>query len=313
MTELIDFHTHVRPPWWVGASDPGAAGLGPDAGERVARLVDLPRLAEESHDAGITRRALSVGVEGVFAPGTPGDVDPGELRPVNDFPAEAVAKDADLFVGLATVDATAGEAGAVEAERAVRELGLNGLFLDARRGGVTVGDPATRPTLAAAAELGVPVFVHPVWSPDDDEYAALAGQVGRSFGRGVTNGLAALALLHHGVFEELPDLDVVVTALGVGAVLFAADAITAHRAAHGSSPRLHVDTLRFHPPTLRYLVDALGADRVVLGSDWPIRLDGRSADIDAAFEAAGLTAEERRLVGAGNARRLLGLDRDGVR
>lgn len=299
--ELIDFHTHIRPPWWEGAADPAAAGFGP--GEQVARLLDIPRLIDESHAAGISRRALSAGVEGVFGPD--GDVSAADLRRVNEFTAEAVAKDPDLFVGLATVDAYAGEAAAREAVVAVEELGLHGLFLDAARHGAHPGLPQARPTLAAAAELGVPVFIHPVWAGDDIDLAIAAGPGGRSFGRGVTNGLAALALLHAGVFEELPDLDVVITALGTGAVLFAAEQIAAHREAHGSAPRLYVDTLRLHPPTIAYLVDTLGADRVVLGTDWPIRTDAYAARIRPAFDTADLTAHQQALVGGGNARRLL--------
>ncbi len=303
--ELIDFHTHIRPQWWEGATSPDA-GFGPDGGEKVARLLDIPRLIEESREAGVSRRALSAGVEGVYGPH--GEVAASDIRRINEFTAEAVAKDPELFLGLATVDLFSGEAGAEEAAFAVRELGLHGLFLDSQRAGLHPGLPEARPTLTAAAELGVPVFIHPVWAADDDQYFAAAGQQGRSFGRGTTNGLAALALLHAGVFEELPELDVVITALGTGAMLFAADAIAEYAARHGRTPRLHVDTLRFHPPTIAYLVDALGADRVVFGSDWPIRLDAYADTVTAAFEQAGLSDETRALIGSGNARRLFKLD-----
>jgi len=304
--ELIDFHTHIRPPWWEGATDAAAAGLSPGSSERVARLIDIDRLIEESRTAGIAHRALSAGVEGVY--GSDADVPASEVRRVNEFTAEAVAKDPDLFFGLATIDAYTGDAGAVEAEYAVRELGLHGLFLDAQRHGVYPGAPQARPTLAAAAELGVPVFVHPVWAPDDAVFRAAGGTAGGSFGRGVTNGLAALSLLHAGVFEEFPELDILITAYGAGAILFAADALAEYEQAHGTRPRLHIDTLTFHPPTLRYAVDALGADRVILGSDWPIRLDAYADKVAAAFEAARFTPEEQDLVGSGNARRLFGLE-----
>jgi predicted TIM-barrel fold metal-dependent hydrolase len=152
------------------------------------------------------------------------------------------------------------------------------------------------------------VFVHPVWAPDDDVFRKAGGAAGGSFGRGVTNGLAALSLLHSGVFEEFPNLDILITAYGAGAILFAADALVEYKQAHGTSPRLYMDTLTFHPPTLRYAIDALGADRVILGSDWPIRLDAYADKVTEAFEAAGFTPEEQALVGSGNARRLFGLE-----
>ena len=109
------------------------------------------------------------------------------------------------------------------------------------------------------------------------------------------------------MFEEFPELDILITAYGAGAILFAADALLAYRQAHGTSPRLYMDTLTFHPPTLRYAVDALGADRVIMGSDWPIRLDAYADKVTKAFDAAGFTEEERELVSSGNALRLFGL------
>jgi predicted TIM-barrel fold metal-dependent hydrolase len=300
--ELIDFHTHIRPPWWEGATNPAAAGLSPGSEDRVARMLDIDRMVEESRSAGIT-----AGVEGVY--GSHADVPASEIRRVNEYTAESVAKAPNLFYGLATVDAAAGDSGAKEAEYAVRELGMHGLFLDAQRHGVYPGAPEARPTFAAAAEMGVPVFIHPVWAENDAAFRTAGGSAGGSFGRGVTQGLAALSLLHSGVFEEYPDLDILITAYGVGAIVFAVDAIAAYSKAHGVSPRLHVDTLTFHPPTIRYVIDALGADRVVLGSDWPIRLDAYADHISAAFDAAGLTPEERSLVSSGNARRLMRLEK----
>jgi predicted TIM-barrel fold metal-dependent hydrolase len=47
----------------------------------------------------------------------------------------------------------------------VRELGLRGVFLESARRDLILGAKETRPTLAAAASLGVPVFVHPLTDP----------------------------------------------------------------------------------------------------------------------------------------------------
>ena len=52
-----------------------------------------------------------------------------------------------------------------ELTRAVKELGLRGVFVESAKRDLLLGAKETRPTLAAAASLGVPVFVHPLTDP----------------------------------------------------------------------------------------------------------------------------------------------------
>ena len=60
-----------------------------------------------------------------------------------------------------------GDDGARELTRAVRELSLRGVFIESAKSDLLPNAPQARPTLAAAAELGVPVFVHPITDPTD--------------------------------------------------------------------------------------------------------------------------------------------------
>ncbi|WP_163317081.1 amidohydrolase family protein, partial [Enterobacter hormaechei] len=85
--------------------------------------------------------------------------------------------------GLATVDAYAGESAARELTRAVRELGLRGVFVESAKGDLFIDAPEARPTLQAAAELGIPVFVHPV-NPPLSRLLAPYGPVGTLYARG---------------------------------------------------------------------------------------------------------------------------------
>ena len=69
-----------------------------------------------------------------------------------------------------------------------------------------------------------------------------------------------------------------------------------------------IDTTLYHPALLRASVDLLGADHVVVGSDWPVASDKpvRPMLVDT-MKKAGLSAAEQASIAAGNAGRLLGL------
>jgi aminocarboxymuconate-semialdehyde decarboxylase len=72
----------------------------------------------------------------------------------------------------------------------------------------------------------------------------------------------------------------------------------------GALRRFHYDTVVFDPAVLRDLVDFVGPERVLLGSDYPFDMgDDRPADV---VRAAGLTAVDEAAILGGNARRLLG-------
>jgi predicted TIM-barrel fold metal-dependent hydrolase len=150
------------------------------------------------------------------------------------------------------------------------------------------------------------VFVHPVAANEADLYSTAAGRNGNSLGRGLQNGISFLAALHADLPERLPDLLLIFSSLGNGALYFAAEQIATFRATHGQSPNLYFDTTRFQPALLRYYGDVLGAERIIVGTDWPGR-DTTHDHTEAALVAAGFTAGERDLIRAGNARRLFQL------
>src|SRR5690606_31522415 len=120
----------------------------------------------------------------------------------NDQIADLVAKNPDRLHGLATVDAYAGDAAARELTRAVRELGLRGVFAQSARGNLLLDAPEARPTLAAAAELGVPVFIHPISDAQLRQRFGRYGRLGTQLTRSTINSAALVALLEKGVFDE---------------------------------------------------------------------------------------------------------------
>jgi len=130
--------------------------------------------------------------------GVPGDPSPEKC---NDYIAAIVASDPDTFIGYASVNpAYRGPRAAVrELERAVTELGLQGLKLYPMYQDWSPADPLLAfPVLAKAEELGIPVMVHQAGSTRIDarmEYArpALLDAAGRHF-RGLRLTIAHVGL-----------------------------------------------------------------------------------------------------------------------
>src|SRR6266702_1162825 len=105
--------------------------------------------------------------------------------------------------------------------RAVKELGLRGVFVESAKRDLLPDAREARPAFATAAALGVPVFVHPVTDPAMHNRFKKLGPLGVRLARANINAAALVALLEGGVFDELPNLRVVVTTLALGGVLLA--------------------------------------------------------------------------------------------
>jgi aminocarboxymuconate-semialdehyde decarboxylase len=275
----------------------------------TTKLADESLLLQDVHDGHLAARVVNIPA-GLIADAE-GRVPHDTIMAINDHVASLVARHPGRLYGLASVDAYDGERAAREAERAIRELGLLGLFVDCARGDLLLDAAQARPTLAVAAQLGVPVFAHPVAPQPLTRQMAPYGVIGTLFARGTVNSAALIALVEGGVFGELPGLRVVVTGHAIGGLAMASGLSRQSRVPAGAAAimRRHVfiDTQMIHPALIRAAVDLLGVDRVVAGSDWPIVDDGPigGALVDA-MEQAELTGDEQRAVAGENCLRLLG-------
>ena len=137
-----------------------------------------------------------------------------------------------------------GDAGARELTRAVKELRLRGVFVESARSDLLLGDKETRPTLKAAADLGVPVFVHPQTDPQLHKRFSRTGRIGLRLARGTINNAALINMLESGAFDEAPKLQLVVTTLALGGLMLAGG--------FGDGARIRSDAPGAHaPPRLR--------------------------------------------------------------
>nr|WP_294555474.1 amidohydrolase family protein [uncultured Rhodopila sp.] len=307
---LIDFHSHFVGPRWPLSADHHAS-----AAERARwtginrQLASVDALLEQVEEGDLAARVVNTPAA-LFSPGN--TLPPDSWQRINDDLGALVSVHSGKLHGLASVDAYGGEAAALELTRAVRDVGLRGVFVDSAKGELLLDAPQARPVLRAAAELGVPVFAHPINPQPLSRQLAPYGRLGTLLARGTVNAATLVALLEGGVFDEIPSLQVVVTTLAIGGVLLAGGFGEASGVRTDAAALLrrhvYIDTMNFHPVLIRAAVDLLGVDHVLAGSDWPIvsegPIEGRARE---GFAAAGLTPAEQAQVAGGNARRLLGL------
>jgi predicted TIM-barrel fold metal-dependent hydrolase len=309
--KVIDFHNH-----FIGSAFTPIVGTGAPAARRAyfdavnRNLADSRALLASIESAGIAARVVNTPLEFIQDPDA--ETSPDTIAQINDQLADLVRRNPGRLYGLATVDAYSGEAGARELIRAVRELNLRGAFVQAAKKELFLDTPQARPTLAAAAALGVPVFVHPITDAQLRGRFGRYGRPGVTLNRSTINSAALIALLEGGTFDELPNLRVVVTTLAIGAILLAGglDGNTGLRrdAPELSRRHVYIDTMGLHPVLIRSVVDMLGADHVLAGTDWPIYVEQQIPErLQAALSACGLNAAEQQLVAGGNTAKLLGV------
>jgi predicted TIM-barrel fold metal-dependent hydrolase len=309
--QIIDFHNHHVPARFALTAALAAPPSQRARWDLLARkLPDEDLLLKDIRDGLLGARVVNI--PGNLIADTQGHVPHETIMATNDHLAGLVARHPGRIHGLASIDAYDGDRAAHEAERAIRDLGLRGLFVDCARGDLLIDAPQARPTLEVAARLGVPVFVHPVAPQPLTRQMAPYGLIGTLFARGTVNSASLIALVEGGVFSQLPGLRVVVTAHAIGGLAMAAGLSAQSRLPSGTidAMRRHVfiDTTLFHPAVIRASVDLLGAGNVLAGSDWPIAGDTPlRGPLTDAIRQAKLSEDEQKAIAAGNCLRLLGL------
>ena len=158
---VIDFHCHHVP----ARFDLTAVRMAPPSQkarwEAIARkLSDEDLLLKDVRDGKLRARVVNIPAQ--LIADADGCVPHDTIMATNDHVAGMVARHPGQVIGLASVDAYDGDRAGKEAERAIRDLGLRGIFVDCARGDAMIDAPQARPTLKVAARLGVPVFAHPV-------------------------------------------------------------------------------------------------------------------------------------------------------
>lgn len=232
-------------------------------------------------------------------------------RYVNESMAEVVAAGGARIHGLGMVSLQDPESAAEELG-VVRELGLRGVEVPSNVRGVAIGDARFTEFFREVDRLGLSVFIHALPRADEPE---LPAHLRASIGVGIEGARAASSLLFGGIADSCR-LDRVLfshAAGGLPLMLARADYFWSQQDP-GSRPaaapsevakRFFYDSMLFDPRGLRFVIDYLGADRLVLGTDFPAM--ARPGVLGSLLDGLDLSDEDARSIGSANALAFLDL------
>ena len=203
-------------------------------------------------------------------------------RLLNDHISNIVNKYPKKFGGLGTVPLQNAELAISELERCMNDLSLFGVQIGSNVNGMNLNDEKIYPFFEAASDLGASIFIHPwdmMGNAEIKQYW-LPWLVGMP----AETSRAICSLIFGGVFEKLPNLKI---AFAHGGGSFPA---TIGRIQHGFNVRpdlcavdnnidpesylgkFWVDSLVHDPSALSFLIEKVGKDKVMLGTDYPFPL-----------------------------------------
>ena len=324
---IIDVHAHITPRRFVEAIEREGQWhtLGPDVGE-----LHIPKFSISSAEHVADMDALEVDVHvitpntGFFKYNLDPDVTQIIARECNEALKERVQEYPDRFCALATLPMQDVPRAISEMEHWMAVPGFKGVTIGDRVNEHELDEPQFRPFWKAVEDLGAFVFFHQssdtVVEHRTQRYG-LPNTVGNLTERALTFG----ALVFGGVMDEFPDLKICLGHAG-GYVAFgiarmdkgwragALDNMPEFDDARSYLQRAPSEYLRsfyydcctHSEATLRFLLDTVGADRVVLGTDWPCPMDLDDA-VPWIRSLESLTPAEKEAILSKTATQLLGL------
>ena len=294
--------------------------------ELSARLMDIDgRRLSLMDKHGIETMILSLNAPAIQAIPDPGKAD--ELaRRANDILAEQVQKRPDRFQAFAALPMQNPEMASRELTRAIGELGFKGTLVN---GFSQIGSPDTavyydlpqyRDFWGVVAKLDVPFYLHPrnPLASMAQIYDGHPWLLGPTWAFGQETAVHALRLMGSGLFDQYPNLQIVLGHMGEGLPysMWRIDNRNAWVKAPPKYPakRKIADYFQenfylttsgnFRTQTLIDAILEIGADRILFSTDWPFENIDHAADW---FDVASISEADRLKIGRENAAGLFGI------
>lgn len=325
----IDIHAHFFPESYlkliaeegapfgaactIGHAEFPTITLGERAGRPIeARFFDMDARLASMDEQGVDMHALSLTSPMVYWASP--DLGLRLSRAFNDACATMHDAHPARFVGLAMLPMHAPELALEELARVSSMPGIRGIYMSTRIGERELSDPDFFPVYERIEALGWTIFLHPTNVVDP---ARLKKYYLTNFiGNPTESAIAASHLIFGQVLDRFPKL-IVCLPHGGGSFPYLIGRINhgwrvRPECEHLKTPpidylrRFYYDTITHAHPALDYLIDLVGADRVVLGSDFCFDMS-YAQPVEFIANHEGLGAAERAMILGGTAARLLGL------
>lgn len=324
----LDTHAHWFPPEWVELLEREGPANGVDIsrneqGRLVASMpgvrlrpnltppyMDIAVRLKMMDEARVDMHALSLTSPMVHW--APPEFGLKLAQAFNNACAEAHKKYPARFIGMATLPMQAPALAVEEAQRAAALPGIRGVYLPTHIGGKNLEEKEFWPVYEQCEKRGLPIFLHPVAPVGKERMTKY--HLGNFLGNPYESGIAAASLVFGGVMDAFPKLDVMLPHAGgtfpwlIGRM----DHGTTVRAEckHMTKPpstylrRFHYDTITHSDKILMNLIELVGVDRVVMGSDCPADMS-YTRPVDVVERLKDLSSNERDAITGGNAAKLL--------
>ena len=311
----IDMHAHYFPVRYLDLLD--RLG-GSQVGTAIARNflagkepADLEARFGMMDDAGVDLQVLSVSPQSPYFRDEQSALE--AARVANDLYADLVRQHPRRFLAFGCLPLPHINASLTEVTRACDELGMVGITVSTWVLDTTIADPAFEPLFAELDRRHALLFVHAAGLACGSPILAthnLTWPIAAPF----EDTMCLLQLMKAGVITRYPRIRIIASHMG-GTLPF-----LMRRLDHSASwfmpkgleapsvlaRRLWYDTANAHPPALRCACDTFGADRIVLGTDYPYWLHEEFRAVATHVEHAGLPPDDVAAIFGGTAQALLG-------
>lgn len=322
----IDLHTHYYPPVYFDRirEIPSEFSFGKSpSGQTIityrsarffgitSAMTDVAKRLEDMDRVGIDVEVVSLSTPNLFF--ADAQHQPEIARMVNDAYAELRAQHPTRFKAFASIPMDALDAALKELHRAIDDLKMNGVILLSNIGGNALTSPQYREFFAEANRMKLCILLHPMLPAHTDPFREYV--LGPIVGFMLDTTLAVARMCFDGMFREFPDIRWVIGHLG-GSIPYLMERLDNGwrdfpecRAKIDELPsvylkRLYYDTVNFNPHMLMMVRNMMGADHMVMGSDYPHLL----GSIDRAVSSIrdlDITENERAQIFSGNALSIL--------
>ncbi len=270
------------------------------------RVAEMDRIGVEVHALSLTMPMVDF-ADGPFA---------RELSAAfNDGCAEAHARRPDRLVGFATLPWHAPDLALEELARAAALPGIKGVYAPTHVLDNELGDAPFQPIYEMMEDLGLALFLHPIHVLAHDRLAR-DYYLNNLIGNPTESGIAAAHFIFSGTLDRFEKLAICLPHAGgifpyvVGRFEHGHD-VRPEMAHRDKGPleylrRFYYDTVSHSAPALAYLIDLVGADRVMLGSDYCFDM-GYERPVEVVTGHPGIDEAAAAQILGGNARALLNL------